>query len=212
MGAEPANGEVVDLQDFLSQLRVKDVTVFELLEGTDARDVLTYDAFLFFPRVGAYLGREAGLSGADGRDLGQLSELVYLYARLHGSVGETGGRGDQLKVLLGDLFLGRFYETLSASGKEACLPVYIEFMRRLNSGGIDALTGGAARGARELLLETTAEAAAILAQPAPGTERDAAARLKALARGAEARLRPADAELPVPDLETLAARLEMEEC
>lgn len=131
---------MIGLQNVIPALRVKDSTIFDLLD-----QAFHYGEFVFFPQLAAYLGRIAAIPVKDAQEIGRISELVYLYAKIHSSVKEgtledAGFRsGVQMPVLLGDLFLGRFYRKLAECGKENCLPVYLDYMKELNSREIDQL-------------------------------------------------------------------------
>ena len=159
---------MICLQDLIPALRVKNVTIFELLDQE-----FHYGEFVFFPKLAAYLGRRAAIPAKDAQEIGQISELVYLYAKIHSSVKEGTLESEnfrsrvQMPILIGDLFLGRFYRTLAECDKENCLPVYLDFMKQLNSQAIDYLDD--ANGAEEtdswlgLLAETVAKAVLVLA-------------------------------------------------
>ena len=159
---------MICLQDLIPALRVKNVTIFELLDQE-----FHYGEFVFFPKLAAYLGRSAAIPAKDAQEIGQISELVYLYAKIHSSVKEGTLESEnfrsrvQMPILIGDLFLGRFYRTLAECDKENCLPVYLDFMKQLNSQAVDYLDD--ANGAEEtdswlgLLAETVAKAVLVLA-------------------------------------------------
>ncbi len=155
------------MQNLIPALRVKDVTIFDLLAQE-----FHYGEFVFFPKLAAYLGRVAAIPLKDAQELGRISELVYLYAKIHSSVQEgsledAGFRSNvQMPVLLGDLFLGRFYRMLAECEKENCLPVYLDYMKQLNSRAVDQLEADKhvfADADLELLAQKVAEAVAVLA-------------------------------------------------
>ena len=131
---------MICLQNLIPALRVKHVTIFDLLDQE-----FHYGEFVVFPKLAAYLGRIAAIPAKDAQEIGRISELVYLYAKIHSSVKEgtledEGFRSRvQMPVLLGDLFLGRFYRTLAECEKENCLPVYLDFMKEMNSQAFDRL-------------------------------------------------------------------------
>lgn len=131
---------MICLQNLIPALRVKHVTIFDLLDQE-----FHYGEFVVFPKLAAYLGRIAAIPAKDAQEIGRISELVYLYAKIHCSVKEgtledEGFRSRvQMPVLLGDLFLGRFYRTLAECEKENCLPVYLDFMKEMNSRALDRL-------------------------------------------------------------------------
>ena len=131
---------MICLQNLIPALRVKHVTIFDLLDQE-----FHYGEFVVFPKLAAYLGRIAAIPAKDAQEIGRISELVYLYAKIHSSVKEgtledEGFRSRvQMPVLLGDLFLGRFYRTLAECEKENCLPVYLDFMKEMNSQAVDRL-------------------------------------------------------------------------
>ena len=131
---------MIGLQNVIPALRVKGSTIFDLLDQE-----FHYGEFVFFPQLAAYLGRVAAISVKDAQEIGRISELVYLYAKMHisvkeGTLEDAGFRSSvQMPVLLGDLFLGRFYRTLAECGKENCLPVYLDYMKALNSREVDQL-------------------------------------------------------------------------
>lgn len=131
---------MIRLQTLISALRVKDTTIFELLEQE-----FYYGDFIFFPQLTAYLGRIANINTKLVKEVGILSELVYLYAKIHGSIATEGTKGEkfcktvQMPVLLGDLFLGKFYKTLHEYAREDTLTIYLEFMKELNRERIGQL-------------------------------------------------------------------------
>ena len=131
---------MIRLQTLISALRVKDTTIFELLEQE-----FYYGDFIFFPQLTAYLGRIANINTRVVKEVGILSELVYLYAKIHGSIATEGTKGEkfcktvQMPVLLGDLFLGKFYKTLHEYAREDTLTIYLEFMKELNRERIGQL-------------------------------------------------------------------------
>ncbi len=158
---------MICLQNLIPALRVKDVTIFDLLDQE-----FHYGEFVFFPKLAAYLGRIASIPVRDAKEIGRISELVYLYAKIHRSVKEgtlevAGFRSAvQMPILLGDLFLGRFYRTLAECGKENCLPVYLDYMKQLNSCAIDELETASVESDHidlVLLVQKVAEAIAVLA-------------------------------------------------
>ena len=160
--------EVICLQHLIPSLRVKDVTIFDLLAQE-----FHYGEFVFFSQLAAYLGRIAAIPAKDAQEIGHISELVYLYAKIHisvkeGTLEDAGFRsGVQMPVLLGDLFLGRFDRMLAECQKENCLPVYLDYMKDLNSREVDRLEqrNHAEPDAyyRNLLAQKVAEAVAVLA-------------------------------------------------
>ena len=131
---------MIRLQTLISALRVKDTTIFELLEQE-----FYYGDFIFFPQLTAYLGRIANINTRLVKEVGILSELVYLYAKIHGSIATEGTKGEkfcktvQMPVLLGDLFLGKFYKTLHEYAREDTLTIYLECMKELNRERIGQL-------------------------------------------------------------------------
>ena len=131
---------MIRLQTLISALRVRDTTIFELLEQE-----FYYGDFIFFPQLTAYLGRIANINTRLVKEVGILSELVYLYAKIHGSIATEGTKGEkfcktvQMPVLLGDLFLGKFYKTLHEYAREDTLTIYLEFMKELNRERIGQL-------------------------------------------------------------------------
>ena len=164
------------MQNLIPTLRVKVVTIFDLLDQE-----FHYGEFIFFPRLAAYLGRIAAISMKDAQEIGQISELVYLYAKIHVSVKERALEDPefcssvQMPVLLGDLFLGRFYRMLAEYQKEDCLPVYLEYMGQLSGHEVDRLQVHKKAEADDyyitLLVQKVADAIAILAgENAPAKE------------------------------------------
>ena len=157
---------MICLPNVIPALRVKDITIFDLLDQE-----FHYGEFVVFPKLAAYLGRIAGIPKKDAQEIGRISELVYLYAKVHSSVKEgtledAGFRSSaQMPILLGDLFLGRFYRTLAECEKENCLPVYLDYMKALNSHAVDCLEAGndPDESYRMLLAKTVAQAIEILA-------------------------------------------------
>ena len=157
---------MICLQNVIPALCVKDITIFDLLDQE-----FHYGEFVVFPKLAAYLGRIAAVPEKDAQEIGRISELVYLYAKVHSSVKEgtledAGFRSSaQMPILLGDLFLGRFYRALAECDKENCLPVYLDYMKVLNSNAVDALEAGQQpdESYRTLLARTVAKAVAILA-------------------------------------------------
>ncbi len=157
---------MICLQNVIPALRVKDITIFDLLDQE-----FHYGEFVVFPKLATYLGRIAAVPEKDAQEIGRISELVYLYAKVHSSVKEgtledAGFRSSaQMPILLGDLFLGRFYRTLAECGKENCLPVYLDYMKALNSTAVDMLEAGKTpdESYRVLLAKTVAQAMEVLA-------------------------------------------------
>ena len=148
-------------------LRVKDVTIFDLVDQE-----FYYGEFIFFSRLAAYLSRVAGISAEDGQEIGVLSELMYLSSKIHFSLQETVASeqelraGLQMPVLIGDLLYGRFIVYLTEAGKKDLLPVYMEYLRTFNAEQVRALqkkqeTPGASYIC--LLAEKTADAVVLLA-------------------------------------------------
>ena len=62
---------MIRLQTLISALRVKDTTIFELLEQE-----FYYGDFIFFPQLTAHLGRIANINAKLVKEVGILSELV----------------------------------------------------------------------------------------------------------------------------------------
>lgn len=157
---------MIRLQTLISALRVKDTTIFELLEQE-----FYYGDFIFFPQLTAYLGRIANINTRLVKEVGILSELVYLYAKIHGSIATEGTKGEkfcktvQMPVLLGDLFLGKFYKTLHEYAREDTLTIYLEFMKELNRERIGKLEkpSGEIFNWIALLTETTVNVLCMLA-------------------------------------------------
>ncbi len=157
---------MIRLQTLISALRVKDTTIFELLEQE-----FYYGDFIFFPQLTAYLGRIANINTRLVKEVGILSELVYLYAKIHGSIATEGTKGEkfcktvQMPVLLGDLFLGKFYKTLHEYAREDTLTIYLEFMKELNRERIGQLEkpSGKIFNWIALLTETTVNVLCMLA-------------------------------------------------
>lgn len=158
---------MIRLQTLISALRVKDTTIFELLEQE-----FYYGDFIFFPQLTAYLGRIANINTRLVKEVGILSELVYLYAKIHGSISTEGTKGEkfcktvQMPVLLGDLFLGKFYKTLHEYAREDTLTIYLEFMKELNRERIGQLEkpSGKIFNWIALLIETTVNVLCMLAE------------------------------------------------
>ena len=157
---------MIRLQTLISALRVKDTTIFELLEQE-----FYYGDFIFFPQLTAHLGRIANINAKLVKEVGILSELVYLYAKIHGSIATEGTKGEkfcktvQMPVLLGDLFLGKFYKTLHEYAREDTLTIYLEFMKELNRERIGQLEkpSGKIFNWIALLTETTVNVLCMLA-------------------------------------------------
>ncbi len=158
---------MIRLQTLISALRVKDTTIFELLEQE-----FYYGDFIFFPQLTAHLGRIANINAKLVKEVGILSELVYLYAKIHGSISAERTRNEkfsktvQMPVLLGDLFLGKFYKTLHEYAREDTLTIYLEFMKELNRERIGQLeqSSGKIFNWIALLIETTVNVLCMLAE------------------------------------------------
>lgn len=159
--------EVIILLHLAPALRVKDVTIFDLVDQE-----FYYGEFIFFSRLAAHLSRVAGISAEDGQEIGVLSELMYLSSKIHFSLQETVASeqelraGLQMPVLIGDLLYGRFIVYLTEAGKKDLLPVYMEYLRTFNAEQVRALqkkqeTPGASYIC--LLAEKTADAVVSLA-------------------------------------------------
>ena len=64
---------MIGLQNVIPALRVKDITIFDLLDQE-----FHYGEFVVFPKLAAYLGRIAAIPAKDAQEIGRISELVYL--------------------------------------------------------------------------------------------------------------------------------------
>lgn len=144
-------------------LRVKDVTIFDLVEQE------FYDGeFIFFSRLAAHLSKLAAIPEEDGQEIGVLSELMYLSSKMHVSLqteneSAQGLRtGLQMPVLLGDLLYGRFISALTEAKQDSLLPVYIAYMRQLSAGQVQG-NGQQDASYVRLLARKTAEAVALAA-------------------------------------------------
>lgn len=156
------------MQNLIPTLRVKDATIFDLLDQE-----FYCGEFIFFPCLASFLGKIAEISMKDAQEIGQISELVYLYTKSHVSVQEKaleepGFRSNvQMPVLIGDLFLGRFYRMLAEYEKEDCLPIYLDYMKQMSAHEVDQLELHATAEPDEyylkLLVEKVADAIAVLA-------------------------------------------------
>lgn len=156
------------MQNLIPTLRVKDATIFDLLDQE-----FYCGEFIFFPRLASFLGKIAAISMKDAQEIGQISELVYLYTKSHVSVQEKaleepGFRSKvQMPVLIGDLFLGRFYRMLAEYEKEDCLPIYLDYMKQMSAHEVDQLelypTAEPDEYYLKLLVEKVADAIAVLA-------------------------------------------------
>lgn len=159
--------EVIVLLHLAPALRVKDVTIFDLVNQE-----FYYGEFIFFSRLAAYLSKIAGISAEDGQEIGILSELMYLSSKIHFCLNETTNgeqslrRGLQMPVLVGDLLYGRFIVCLTESGKKDLLPVYMEYLRAFNAEQVHVLRQNEEKTGVSyisLLAEKTAEAIMLLA-------------------------------------------------
>lgn len=144
-------------------LRVKDVTIFDLVEQE-----FYYGEFIFFSRLAAHLSKLAAISAEDGQEIGVLSELMYLSSKMHVSLRTKNDTeqalraGLQMPVLLGDLLYGRFILALTEAEKNSLLPVYIAYMRQFSARQAQASKTRDDFYIR-LLVQKTAEAVAIVA-------------------------------------------------
>lgn len=132
--------EVIFLLNLIPALRVKDVTIFDLLDQE-----FHYGEFIFFSRLANHLGKIVALSKKDAQDVGILSEIMYLSSKIHCSLVEQPETEQQLRaalqmpVLLGDLLYSRLIVHMTETGKTACLPVYLDYLRQFNQQRIDDL-------------------------------------------------------------------------
>ena len=130
---------MIFLLNLVPALRVKDVAIFDLLEQE-----FHYGEFIFFSQLAAHLGRIANISAKDAKEVGLLSELIYLSSKIHFFVAEktderTQCSALQMPVLIGDLLYSRFVVFLSEFGKVAYLPIYLEYLRQFNQQRIEDL-------------------------------------------------------------------------
>lgn len=148
-------------------LRVKDVTIFDLVDQE-----FYYGEFIFFSRLAAHLSSVAGISAEDGQEIGVLSELMYLSSKIHFSLhGTANGAQDlraglQMPVLIGDLLYGRFIVCLTEAEKTALLPIYMEYLWAFNAEQVYTLQQTGERAGASyigMLVEKTADAVALLA-------------------------------------------------
>lgn len=157
-------------------LKVKDITILDLV-GQD----FYYAEFVFFYRLADKLGKMAKISPEEAREIGFLSELIYLSSRIHFELkeqykGESALRKDlQMPVLTGDLLYGRFVANITKLDKLVFLPDYMDYLKEFNAKQIDRLQDKeiekTAKYFTLLLAETTAN---IIAAVAGKTDSNAA--------------------------------------
>lgn len=132
--------EVIFLLNLIPALRVKDTTIFDLLDQN-----FYYGEFIFFSRLAAHLGRIAEISAEDAQEVGVLSELIYLSSKIHFFLVEKAETEEQLRaelqmpVLIGDLLYGRFVVSLTETEKKDYLPIYVDYLKQFNRHRIDML-------------------------------------------------------------------------
>lgn len=161
--------EVIFLLNLIPALRVKDVTLFDLLDQE-----FHYGEFAFFPRLAAHLGKIAGISASDAQDVGILSVLFYLSSKVHNDIMEQPGTQAQLQgalqmpVLLGDYLYSWFLLNMVECDKICCVPVYLSYLEQFNQQKIDTLLlqdrEDSAQSGAQLMAQKTAEAITVVAQ------------------------------------------------
>ena len=101
--------------------------------------------FLFFPRLMNLLASRNNLNDSKARNLGIVSTLVYLSAKIHYSVNDdkktTFAADMQFPILLGDLLYGKVIEVLLSGENNDCLNDYLHYLQELNAAVVDHLNG-----------------------------------------------------------------------
>ena len=101
--------------------------------------------FLFFPRLMNLLASRNNLNDSKARNLGIVSTLVYLSAKIHYSVNDdkktTFAADMQFPILLGDLLYGKVIEVLLSGENNDCLNDYPHYLQELNAAVVDHLNG-----------------------------------------------------------------------
>ena len=100
--------------------------------------------FLFFPEFLTFLASRHNLDDNKAQNLGIVSTLVYLSAKIHFSVhdeNEHYASSMQFPILLGDLLYGKVIETLMSSPYSDYLKDYLAYLQKLNAAVIDYLNG-----------------------------------------------------------------------
>ena len=101
--------------------------------------------FLFFPRLMNLLASRNNLNDSKARNLGIVSTLVYLSAKIHYSVKDnkktTFAADMQFPILLGDLLYGKVIEVLLSGENSDCLNDYLHYLQELNAAVVDHLNG-----------------------------------------------------------------------
>ena len=129
-------------------LKEKYMNIFKL-KNNDFFGLLNMDfylkEFIFFPRLMSLLADRNNLDDSKAQNLGIVSTLVYLSAKIHYSVSEDNNdqfaSSTQFPILLGDLLYGKVIEVLMSSSCSSFLQDYLRYLQKLNATVVDHLNG-----------------------------------------------------------------------
>ena len=101
--------------------------------------------FLFFPELLTFLASRHNLDDNKAQNLGIVSTLVYLSAKIHFSVHDDKkdyfASSMQFPILLGDLLYGKVIEVLMSGSCSDYLKDYLHYLQSLNAAVVDYLSG-----------------------------------------------------------------------
>lgn len=127
-------------ENYLEIFKLKNNDFFSLL----AIDFYLKE-FLFFPRLMNLLASRNNLNDNKARNLGIVSTLVYLSAKIHYSINDdkktTFAADMQFPILLGDLLYGKVIDVLMSGENSDCLNDYLYYLQELNAAVVDHLNG-----------------------------------------------------------------------
>ena len=133
----------VMLKETVEMIRIKQQSIFDLL------DIPFYqEDFCFFPELALALGEAAGITAEQASKFGVLSEIIHLSSKIHLMIAEDTPTAQserkqmQLPILVGDLLYGRFIHYLTVHDLEQYLPLYLQYLKDLNSHAANSLREG----------------------------------------------------------------------
>lgn len=128
------------LKETVEMVRINHQSVFDLL------DMPFYqEDFCFFPELALALGEAAQATPEQASKIGILSEIIHLSSKIHLMIAEetptvqAERQQMQLPILVGDLLYGRFIHYLTAHDLEQYLPLYLQYLKNLNSCAANSL-------------------------------------------------------------------------
>ena len=132
--------EQVMLKETVEMIRINHQSVFDLL------DIPFYqEDFVFFPKLALALGEDVEMTTEKASKIGVLSEIIHLSSKIHLMIAEDTPTVQkerqqmQLPILVGDLLYGRFINYLTVHNLEQYLPLYLQYLKNLNSNAANSL-------------------------------------------------------------------------